>query len=69
MIQPLLEPGVGTANLFEEDSDLEVDFIEYLEKSKGVESWFKNGKSDATCFAVPWWLNMELKDHSMLISL
>ncbi|OGG41189.1 hypothetical protein A2118_00325 [Candidatus Kaiserbacteria bacterium GWA2_50_9] len=45
--------GVGTANLFEEDSDLEVGFIEYLEKSKTVEWWFKNGKSDATYFAVP----------------
>jgi len=45
--------GVGTANLFEEDSDLEVDFIEHLEKSKTVEWWFKNGKSDATYFAVP----------------
>ena len=44
---------VGTASMFEEDSDLEVDFIEYLEKSKTVEWWFKNGKSDATYFAVP----------------
>jgi len=46
--------GVGTANLFEEDSDLEVDFIEYLEKSKAVEWWFKNGRSDSTYFAVPY---------------
>jgi len=45
--------GVGTVNLFEEDSDLEVDFIEHLEKSKTIEWWFKNGKSDATYFAVP----------------
>jgi type III restriction enzyme len=45
--------GVGTANLFEEDSDLEVDFIEYLEKSKSLVWWFKNGRSDATYFAVP----------------
>ncbi len=44
---------IGTGNLFEEDSDLEVDFIEYLEKSKTIEWWFKNGKSDATYFAVP----------------
>lgn len=44
---------VGTTSLFEEDSDLEVDFIEHLEKSKAVEWWFKNGKSDATYFAVP----------------
>jgi len=40
-------------NLFEERSDLEVSFIEYLEKSKQVEWWFKNGESDATYFAVP----------------
>jgi len=54
VIQPYYtrKSGVGTANLFEEDSDLEVDFIEYLERSK-VEWWFKNGKSDATYFAVP----------------
>lgn len=37
----------------EEDSNLEVEFIEYLEKSKTVQWWFKNGKSDATYFAVP----------------
>ena len=55
VIQPYYtrKSGVGTANLFEEASDLEVGLIEYLEKSKGVESWFKNGKSDATYFAVP----------------
>jgi type III restriction enzyme len=56
VIQPYYtrKSGVGTGNLFEEDSDLEVDFIEYLEKSKKVvEWWFKNGKSDATYFAVP----------------
>ena len=54
VIQPYYtrKSGVGTANLFEEDSDLEVDFIEYLERSE-VEWWFKNGKSDATYFAVP----------------
>lgn len=38
---------------FEKDSEIEVDFIDYLEKSKNVEWWFKNGKSDATYFAVP----------------
>ncbi len=55
VIQPYYarKSGAGTINLFEEDSDLEVDFIEYLEKSKEVEWWFKNGKSDATYFAVP----------------
>lgn len=55
VIQPYYtrKSGVGTASLFEEDSDLEVYFIEYLEKSKAVEWWFKNGSSDATYFAVP----------------
>lgn len=46
--------GNGTLSLFEEDSDVEVSFIEYLEKAKQVEWWFKNGKSDATYFAVPY---------------
>lgn len=55
VIQPYhtRKSGTGAASLFEEDSDLEVDFIEYLEKSKAVEWWFKNGRSDATYFAVP----------------
>ncbi|EKD57740.1 MAG: hypothetical protein ACD_57C00162G0002 [uncultured bacterium] len=55
VIQPYYtrKSGIGTMNLFEEDSDLEVDFIEYLEKAKVVDWWFKNGKSDATYFAVP----------------
>ena len=39
---------------FEKDSDLEIDFIEYLDKSKKVEWWFKNGSSDATYFAIPY---------------
>jgi len=38
----------------EEDSGVEVEFIEYLEKSKTVKWWFKNGKSDSTYFAVPY---------------
>lgn len=56
VIQPYYtkKSGIGTANLFEEDSDLEVDFIQYLEKSKSVKWWFKNGKSDTTYFAVPY---------------
>lgn len=36
-----------------EDSDLERDFISYIDKSKNIDWWFKNGKSDATYFAVP----------------
>jgi type III restriction enzyme len=39
---------------FEEDSDVELAFIEYLEKAKRVKWWFKNGKQDATYFAVPY---------------
>ncbi len=55
VIQPYYtrKSGVGTANLFEEDSDLEVDFIENLDKSKAVEWWFKNGTKDGSYFAVP----------------
>jgi type III restriction enzyme len=55
IIQPYYSrySGIGTMNIFEEDSDIEVEFIEYLEKAKAVEWWFKNGKSDATYFAVP----------------
>ena len=39
--------------LIEEDSSVEVDFIEFLENSKQIDWWFKNGVSDATFFAVP----------------
>lgn len=46
--------GTGSLALFEEDSDVEVAFIEYLEKAKSVAWWFKNGKSDSTYFAVPY---------------
>ena len=54
VIQPYYtrKSGSGTVNLFEEDSDLEIDFIEHLEKSK-VEWWFKNGTKDGSYFAVP----------------
>jgi len=44
----------ATMSLFEEDSEVEVNFIEYLEKAKQVKWWFKNGKADATFFAVPY---------------
>lgn len=40
--------------IFEEDSSIEVEFIKFLEKSKEVEWWFKNGVSDATFFAIPY---------------
>jgi type III restriction enzyme len=36
-----------------EDSDIENDFIKYLENSKQVVWWFRNGKQDGTFFSVP----------------
>lgn len=36
-----------------EDSDIENDFIKYLENSKQVVWWFRNGKQDGTFFALP----------------
>ena len=36
-----------------EDSDIENDFIKYLEKADQVTWWFRNGKQDETYFAVP----------------
>ncbi len=55
IIQPYYSKtsGGNSLNLFEEDSEIESDFIEVLEKAKKVQWWFKNGKSDATYFAVP----------------
>lgn len=41
-------------SLFEEDSEVEVSFIDYLEKSKKVKWWFKNGTKDGSYFAVPY---------------
>ena len=46
--------GNNALTLFEEDSDVEVAFIEYLEKAKQVKWWFKNGERDASYFAVPY---------------
>jgi type III restriction enzyme len=40
--------------LIEEDSSVEVDFIDFLDNAKQVNWWFKNGASDATYFAVPY---------------
>ncbi|MDO8639361.1 MAG: hypothetical protein Q7R53_00410, partial [bacterium] len=36
-----------------EDSEIESDFIKYLEKAKKVVWWFRNGKQDGSYFAVP----------------
>ncbi len=56
IIQPHHAKAKGDDSLphFEEDSDVELAFIEYLEKAKRVKWWFKNGKQDATYFAVPY---------------
>lgn len=45
---------IGTANLFEEDSEIEVGFIDYLQTAKKVLWWFKNGAQDGSYFAVPY---------------
>jgi len=56
IIQPYFAKTKSTDNLslFEEDSDVEVALIEYLEKAKQVKWWFKNGKQDGVYFAVPY---------------
>ena len=36
------------------DSGLEEAFVDFLEKSKNIEWWFKNGDRDTTFFAVPY---------------
>lgn len=38
----------------EEDSKVEVDFIKYLEGSKKIKWWFKNGHGEINFFAVPY---------------
>ena len=50
---------------FEEDSDIEISFIEYLEKCKKVKWWFKNGSQDGSYFAVPY---KENKNALLLIN-
>jgi type III restriction enzyme len=56
IIQPYYSKikGSDTISMFEEDSDVEVRFIAYLEKVKQVKWWFKNGKQDGSYFAVPY---------------
>lgn len=46
--------GGNNLSLFEEDSDVEVAFIEYLENTKKIKWWFKNGRQDGSYFAVPY---------------
>lgn len=38
----------------EEDSEVEVEFVKYIDKAKKVEWWFKNGQSEVKYFAVPY---------------
>ena len=63
VMQPYFAKTRGTNNLslFEEDSEIEVAFIEYLEKAKQVQWWFKNGKQDGSFFAVPYVENEQEK--------
>ena len=37
---------------YEEDSKVEVEFIDYLDKVKKVDWWFKNGQGEVNYFAV-----------------
>lgn len=43
----------------------EVKFIKFLEKSKNIVWWFKNGDRDATFFAVPRFEKVKLKDETI----
>ncbi|MBU4338158.1 DEAD/DEAH box helicase family protein [Patescibacteria group bacterium] len=63
IIQPYYAKTKGDdqLSLFEEDSDIEVEFIKYLEKAKQVKWWFKNGKQDGSYFAVPYIENRQEK--------
>lgn len=55
IMEPYYAHGRGgeTQGLFE-DSDIEVDFIHYLEKASKVVWWFRNGSKDGSYFAVPY---------------
>ncbi|MBU4015466.1 DEAD/DEAH box helicase family protein [Patescibacteria group bacterium] len=47
----------GQASLlgdYEEDSKVETDFINYIDKAKNIEWWFKNGQGEVNYFAVPY---------------
>jgi type III restriction enzyme len=59
VIQPYYSKtnGNDTLSLFEEDSEIETAFIDYLEKAKKVKWWFKNGTKDGSYFAVPYFEN------------
>lgn len=54
VMQPYYAHGRGAQPGLFEDSDVEVAFIEYLEKSSKVMWWFRNGTQDGTYFAVPY---------------
>lgn len=54
IMQPYYAHGRGNQPGLFEDSDVEVKFIEHLEKSSKVVWWFRNGSQDGTYFAVPY---------------
>lgn len=54
IMQPYYAHGRGNQPGLFEDSDVEVAFIEYLDKSPKVAWWFRNGSQDGTYFAVPY---------------
>jgi len=39
---------------YEEDSKVEIEFIDYIDNAKKVEWWFKNGQGEVNYFAVPY---------------
>ncbi len=43
---------IGLFAGYKEDSKVEIDFINYLDKAKKVEWWFKNGQGEVNYFAV-----------------
>ena len=47
--------------LFNSLTDIEKKFIKFLDSSKKIDWWFRNGDSDATYFAIPYKENNELR--------
>lgn len=60
-IQPYYSKNKGSGSLSEEDSEVEVGFINYLEKTPKIKWWFKNGTKDGSFFAVPYVENNQEK--------
>ena len=49
------------------DSDIEKDFIRFLEKEKGVKWWFKNGVNDKKYFAIGYEKLSDMEHHSFYV--